>query len=1249
MIKKAFIFTVVLATVCWSMGLAAIMPALAATTISAGDLIKGSGSAVYYYGYDGKRYVFPTASTYFTWYPDFSGVKTITDAELAAIQIGGNVTVRPGTALVKITTDPKTYAVTPGGVLHHIASEQIAEELYGPNWNKRVIDIPDAFWVNYKEGSAIDSPIYPDGSLIKYAGSNVVYYVENGQKRAISPSAFEANHFQTKYIIDAPSSITLPDGPALDSAEQSITCVAGCSNSTTPVTASLKVALAANTPASGIVVSHAARVPFTEINLVNDGAKDVTVDSITVKRVGLASDADFASVDLVDASTMLPINTTSKVFNSDHEATFTKDFVVKAGTTRTLIIAGNMADLSDHSGETPALAVENVTVKDGAKVEGNFPIVGNYQTTNGSIVIGTATVERGVYSNATSTDIHVGTKGYTFFSFEVTAGSAEKVAFSQVKVYQAGSAALGSDLINIALYKDGTKIADGKVDGKYVNFTFSPIILDKGQTDQFQVKADVDGGSARTVQLGIYKDTDLLVKGETYGYNIIPTYSGNGSSTNSPVLDDNEFTISAGTLTVTKSNAVGGENITVGNNQILGAFDFTVKGEPIDITELKLKLSTGTSDTITNVELVDANGNVVAGPADPDSNHVVDFSDSFTVPVGDNIYKVRADLQSNAGWTSDETIYASINPASGITAQGDITGDNITASPAAEIDTNVQTVKVGSLTVTRDTLPADGNVIIGSDGVTLGSWTLDASDSGEDVRVTTIAFEVNQSGSDVNNLTLYANGKALSPIKDQTDISGGKLTFALSEPIIVPKGGQVDVQLKGDIASDSTTGGYVQVGITSASDIIAYGKTTGDSVTPDVVADAGAKLSYVENGTLTISTTSNPPAGIVIAGSTGNVMTKVKLKAKYEDLDLNKLRVYVANGGQNGTNPGDYQDIVNVSIYDGSTLIASHSIPSTGYYEFSFDKGTVVIPKGGEKILTIKADISTIDPDVDNAPGTAAANIVVGIGGVNGIKTTGNQSNLEIKGVSEIYYGSTSSPMTVHVTQPTVTYSESGDSLGAATSLTNGAIKLFAFKVSADASGDVLLYRVSFKIATTGNVDVDHVYLQDDNGNIVSASADTTLTYNSNGVAYYTTTFNNPDISVGNTKEALDIAAGSSKTYTLWGVVSGAASGDNVSVTLLGDNESELTQSQVGTTANGGQRVDVVEGTYVPTDGKLNYADYFIPFDRGNFIWSDNVDDKGIDTDGANATSYAQWYNGYEVNGLGTTPTTTSYVIGWNS
>ncbi len=149
-----------------SMGLSNRVHA-ATTTASPGDLIRGvTYSSVYYMGEDGFRYVFPNDKTYFTWYTDFSTVKMISDADLAMIQMGGNVTYRPGVKMIKINSDPKTYMVFQGGELRWVSSEADAVKLYGPNWNKNIDDVADAYFGNYTKGNTLTSDDIGNGDGI---------------------------------------------------------------------------------------------------------------------------------------------------------------------------------------------------------------------------------------------------------------------------------------------------------------------------------------------------------------------------------------------------------------------------------------------------------------------------------------------------------------------------------------------------------------------------------------------------------------------------------------------------------------------------------------------------------------------------------------------------------------------------------------------------------------------------------------------------------------------------------------------------------------------------------------------------------------------------------------------------------------------------------------------------------------------------------------------------------------------------
>ncbi|HEX9664572.1 MAG TPA: hypothetical protein VGA49_01990 [Patescibacteria group bacterium] len=116
-------------------------------TVNNGDLIKGGSPAVYYY-LDGQRFVFPNEKIFKSWFADFTTVKIIPDEQLAAIQIGGNITYRPGARLIKIISNPKVYAVEPGGLLRWVKTEELARLLFGDNWALLVDDLPESFFVN---------------------------------------------------------------------------------------------------------------------------------------------------------------------------------------------------------------------------------------------------------------------------------------------------------------------------------------------------------------------------------------------------------------------------------------------------------------------------------------------------------------------------------------------------------------------------------------------------------------------------------------------------------------------------------------------------------------------------------------------------------------------------------------------------------------------------------------------------------------------------------------------------------------------------------------------------------------------------------------------------------------------------------------------------------------------------------------------------------------------------------------------
>lgn len=112
--------------------------------------------AVYYVGADGKRHAYPNSRVFFTWYQNFNGVQTVSQAALNLYPLGRNITYRPAVRMVKFTTLNKVYAVARDGSLRWVKTEDVARALYGADWNTKIDDISDTFFTDYTFGPDID-------------------------------------------------------------------------------------------------------------------------------------------------------------------------------------------------------------------------------------------------------------------------------------------------------------------------------------------------------------------------------------------------------------------------------------------------------------------------------------------------------------------------------------------------------------------------------------------------------------------------------------------------------------------------------------------------------------------------------------------------------------------------------------------------------------------------------------------------------------------------------------------------------------------------------------------------------------------------------------------------------------------------------------------------------------------------------------------------------------------------------------
>ncbi len=127
----------------------AASPVLIKTACPGGEDFTHPCRTVYFLDNEGTRHAFPNEKAYFTWYTDWSNIHIITAAMMASYPLGANVTYHPGVRMVKFPSVNTVYAVARYGRLRQIATETLAEELYGANWNQMIDDVSEAFYTNY--------------------------------------------------------------------------------------------------------------------------------------------------------------------------------------------------------------------------------------------------------------------------------------------------------------------------------------------------------------------------------------------------------------------------------------------------------------------------------------------------------------------------------------------------------------------------------------------------------------------------------------------------------------------------------------------------------------------------------------------------------------------------------------------------------------------------------------------------------------------------------------------------------------------------------------------------------------------------------------------------------------------------------------------------------------------------------------------------------------------------------------------
>ncbi len=1009
--KKAISWGVVATTIAWSVGAASLVAPLAASaavSLPSGSLIKGSLPAVYYLAGNGKRYVFPSQKTYNTWYPDFSGVTTITDADLATISIGGNVVHRAGTRLVKIQSDPKTYAVEPGGTLRWVTSESVALALWGSTWNTKIDDVSDAFFTNYRSGADVTSNTYPTGSLVKMSGSADVYYIDGTSKRKVTAAGWTANRFQDRYVVTTSLDLSVyTNGTDISAGDPNINDVSqlGLGGGTPPTSGSgLTLSTASGNPMSATVVTDTvdgAQAAIGALKLRFSAAADgsVTVTTLKVRRGGISSDADLKEIYLYDGdSTTMQLARSTSI--SAGVVTFTNAsglFTVPAGGSKEVMVR---FDLSTNvtAGKTISLSVEAADIvasSTGTAISGSA--MGNTFTVASVTDLGQLEL---VNVQPTAAGTVEPATDFELWRFRMDANDQELIVKS-VTITNAGSID-GDDIQNFKLMDGATQLGStvpALVNGKLV-FDFSGMTdggykITSGQSKQLSLRGDILGGTNRTFRFGVRNSADVIVWDKAYQVYTIPVKDGQETFA---VVEPNssgtavDTTISTGRLTIQVASDSPSTNVPDGATGVLMAkWTLTAAGEDVKISTITPNCSAADGTTILkNVKLLF--DGVQVGSTDTtetcDNSGATEFSfgNSLVVPAGSTkTLSYYADLTDSTVATND-TITANLEAPASANAEGRVSLTSISTSAASG---RTLTVKSGALVASEDASFTDRNAttpsgVLGAQGVTIGQFVV--TGGGEDADITQIILTEDVSGAGntmadtFQNLKLWkvnADGTTTqvgSTFGSLTDTDATTNTFTPSAAIRLGAGATMVFKITADIKTNGTV--LTADGVVYPSKVSATGVVTGTDVSDS--DGTGSELQNVHiltNGNLSIYPDSATPVRTTYAmGNTGKEFSRFKFEASInEDIDVTKIVVsdFMQAGAIAATGT-----LKNIKLIDASTgtqyggTIASldgssSSIAPVAIFE---NISNLRVERSNAKVLKVVADASSyIDGGVSSS------------------------------------------------------------------------------------------------------------------------------------------------------------------------------------------------------------------------------------------------------------------------------------------
>lgn len=1088
-VKKIFTVSVVGATMLWALGVAALVPvanAAVCPTLSAGDMVKVSGkAAIYSVNKNNQILYFPSGDEFKSWTGlsataanQYAGYVTITqdcfDSLAVPSAYPGAVNYRAGSYVVKRPSSDQLYVVLPGNSLAKISTTD-ATALYGANY--KVMTVADAFWPHYVNRGADVSGMVHEGMLVSSAGKTW-YVAASNVLREVSATGMTANRFKAAFVHAVPASYLTGTtvGTPIEALESVLTnrTQDGAIVSTPVTGGNLSVTLAADNPAAGNLADGSAYNKVLKLNFSASAATQVT--GLTLTKTGLIANSNITGVSVWDSMGNRHGDVMTSL-TSDNKITVSfgsYPVLVGAGASESLTVAVNIAPAA-NSGLVGFSVAASTDVMSNGTVGGSFPIVGNQMaiidgnaslasyTVSGQSVGGQATQP----ASTASGNLQIGDlqKEVAKFRFTESSGN-EDISISKLTFFVAGTIQ-DNDLANWSVIApNGTQLGmTAAMSNRYVTVNFAtPYVVPKSTSRDLTVKVDVVNGSTRNFNVHLQSDYDMLVKGITTGFYVLPTSFTDTTSTSG------WFNMGSGALTVNKSTTAPAGNISSGaQNIVLARFDVKAVGESMELRKMGLGINQGSGSK------TKLTGNVVVRDAADGTVYLTVAASTASLYTGgaQNTLSSYINLTSNQTKTLEVVGSVDSVATSGVSYKvgiGNFYGkrlstldfaDGLPSAVNTSTEANQLTVNATSLTCYKDT--AMGNVTRAPGATTVIGQYICTAGTSEDVRLSSVnvnfGLATGQASEMFQNMSLWNGSTQLGTTQSTVASTSNSYSFDLT----VLKSQTVTLQLKAYITSGAS-------GVVSSS-FASYNYTGKDSGTSGTGSIVAGQTVTVGAGNLNITSVSDATTLSKIYGpnQTGVQLAKVKLAAANDEITLNKITFQTVYSNLSGvaTTLGTYGTL---SLYaEGSTNPAPLA---TGNYvngDIVFNGFAATIPMDSYKVFVVKANT--------NASGVISNNTTTAL-----VVKSDSNTDIEARsaagsllGTAEINYNSavtnggaesrfaTSSAYIFHDAYPVIAPVSLGSSLQL-----NSQEKIFKFSVTNPGARDLRLSTTTVSVTVSG-------------------------------------------------------------------------------------------------------------------------------------------------------------------------------------